>query len=72
MEGVQAIKRLGGRVIAQAPHSLRYGDMPRAAIGTGAVDYVLELEDIAPALVSLVDTGRANNHPESPLIEQPA
>jgi chemotaxis response regulator CheB len=32
--------------------------MPGAAIATGAVDFVLPLEEIAPALITLVGKGQ--------------
>jgi chemotaxis response regulator CheB len=32
--------------------------MPHAAINTGAVDFVLPLEEIAPALVTLSTSGQ--------------
>jgi len=50
-DGVQAISEGGGVVIAQDRATSEYFDMPRSAISTGAVNYVLPLEDIAPALV---------------------
>ena len=50
-DGVQAIKGHGGVVIAQDQATSEHFGMPRAAIVTGAVDYVLPLEEIAPALV---------------------
>lgn len=51
--GVLAIKRAGGRVLAQdAATSTAFG-MPQAAIATGCVDFVLPLRTIAPALVAL-------------------
>lgn len=51
--GVLAIKRAGGRVLAQdAATSAAFG-MPQAAIATGCVDFVLPLRTIAPALVAL-------------------
>ena len=52
--GVRAIKKTGGTVIAQDERTSEYFSMPNAAIDTGAVDFVLPLEDIASALVSLV------------------
>jgi two-component system chemotaxis response regulator CheB len=51
--GVGAIKRAGGRVLAQDEASSRAFGMPRAAIATGCVDFVLPLPTIAPALVAL-------------------
>jgi chemotaxis response regulator CheB len=35
--------------------------MPKAAIETGCVDFILALEEIAPALVSLVMKGLEND-----------
>ncbi len=52
--GVQAVKKVGGTVIAQDERSAEFFGMPGAAIGTGSVDVVLPLEEIAPALVTLV------------------
>jgi two-component system, chemotaxis family, protein-glutamate methylesterase/glutaminase len=52
--GVQVIKRMGGTVIAQDEETSEQFGMPQAAINSGAVDYVLPLAGIAPALVRLV------------------
>lgn len=52
-DGVQAVRATGGIVIAQDPSSAQQSGMPSAAIASGAVDYVLPLGDIAPALVRL-------------------
>lgn len=53
-DGVQSIKARGGTVIAQDKDSSEHFGMPGSAIDTGAVDHVLPLEEIAPALVRLV------------------
>jgi two-component system chemotaxis response regulator CheB len=52
--GVKAIKKMGGTVVAQDEATSDYFGMPGAAIDTGDVDLVLPLEDIAPALISMV------------------
>jgi two-component system, chemotaxis family, protein-glutamate methylesterase/glutaminase len=52
--GVRAVKRHGGRVLAQDPDTARANGMPTAAVATGCVDFVLPLHRIAQALVSLV------------------
>ena len=51
--GVVAIKKMGGTVIAQDEASSEFSAMPSAAIETGQVDFVLPLDEIAGALVSL-------------------
>ncbi|OLD91916.1 MAG: chemotaxis protein CheB [Chloroflexi bacterium 13_1_20CM_4_66_7] len=52
--GVTAIKQRGGTVVAQDEASSEFFGMPSAAIKTGAVDFVLPLEEIAPTLTALV------------------
>jgi len=50
--GVKAIKKMGGTVIAQDEKSSEYFGMPGAAAQNA--DFVLGLEEIAPALVNLI------------------
>lgn len=52
--GVRAIKKMGGTVITQDEGTSEYFAMPSASIGTGNVDFVLPIDDIARALASLV------------------
>lgn len=54
-DGVQTVKSMGGLVIAQDPNQALYPGMPIAAIRSGAVDYVLQLSEIAPMLARLAD-----------------
>jgi two-component system, chemotaxis family, protein-glutamate methylesterase/glutaminase len=56
--GVSAIKRMGGTVIAQSVATSEFSGMPESAIGTGYVDRILPLEEIADALVSLTSGSR--------------
>lgn len=56
--GVQAIKRLGGTTIAQDERTAEYSGMPAAAAATKCIDFVLALDEIASALVTLVMKGR--------------
>jgi two-component system chemotaxis response regulator CheB len=53
-DGVQAVKAHGGLVIAQDPTTALHGSMPASAVRSGAVDLVLPLETIAPALDAIV------------------
>jgi two-component system chemotaxis response regulator CheB len=55
--GVQAIKKMGGTVIAQDEETSEFFGMPSAAIHSGSVDFVLPLDEIAAALVTLVMKG---------------
>ena len=51
--GVAAVRERGGTVIAQNHSSSPYFGMPSAAIETGAVDFVVPVDEIASALVVL-------------------
>src|SRR5213075_1072588 len=51
--GVKAIKKMGGTVIVQDAKNAEFTGMPEAAQATGIADFVLPLDDIAPALTQL-------------------
>ena len=53
--GVKAIKKMGGTVIVQDQQTAEFFGMPEAAQQTGAVDFILPLHEIAPALQTLVN-----------------
>jgi two-component system, chemotaxis family, CheB/CheR fusion protein len=52
-EGLKAIKAEGGITFAQEPRTAQYADMPRNAIDSQAVDFVLQPERIAKELTIL-------------------
>jgi two-component system chemotaxis response regulator CheB len=52
-EGIRAVKRTGGRVLAQDPATAQARNMPANAIATGCVDFILAPERIPAALISL-------------------
>jgi len=54
-DGVVDVKTQGGTVIAQDEASSEFFGMPGAAIGTGAVDRVLPLVEIAAALREITE-----------------
>jgi two-component system chemotaxis response regulator CheB len=54
--GARAVRQMGGTVIAQDAEA-EFSGMPDAAIGVGAVDFVLALDEIPGALRSLVVGG---------------
>ena len=55
--GTRAIKKMGGTVIVQDQRSAEFSGMPSAAIHSGSADFVLPLDDIGLALVTLVMKG---------------
>lgn len=55
--GIKAIKQMGGTVIAQDEKTSEFFGMPGSAITTGSVDFILPLEEIPQALVTLVMKG---------------
>lgn len=56
--GVDAVKSRGGTVIVQDPASAEFPGMPKAAMDTGAVDFVLPLGEIAAVVRGLVEAKR--------------
>lgn len=52
-QGAAMIKHAGGRVLAQDRASARCFAMPAAAIATGCVDFVLPIDRMAQAIVTL-------------------
>lgn len=55
-EGVQKIKAMGGKVIAQNQDTSEVFGMPKSAIETGCVDLILPLGEIASAIINMVDS----------------
>ncbi|MDD5037208.1 MAG: chemotaxis protein CheB [Methylococcaceae bacterium] len=64
--GVRSIKGEGGMVMAQAPETTEYDGMPRSAIATGLVDFVLSPADMMTQLINFAQQafGKAQ-HPAS-------
>jgi two-component system CheB/CheR fusion protein len=52
--GVRAVKGEGGMVIAQTPESTEYDGMPRSAIATGMVDFVLPPNEMPAKILAYV------------------
>ena len=51
--GIEAIKGEGGITFAQDPADARWDSMPRAAIGTACVDFILPASDIGQQLTEI-------------------
>jgi two-component system, chemotaxis family, protein-glutamate methylesterase/glutaminase len=54
-QGAAAVKAGGGLVIVENPESARFKGMPEAAVRAGAVDHILPLAEIGPALRGLTN-----------------
>ena len=50
--GLRAIKEAGGMAMAQSPDSTEFDGMPRSAIATGMVDYVLPPSEMPAQLIA--------------------
>ncbi|HVF62946.1 MAG TPA: chemotaxis protein CheB, partial [Casimicrobiaceae bacterium] len=62
--GTRAVKAHGGVTFAQAPEEAEFDAMPRNAIGSGTVDFVLPVREIPAKLVSLWRNARAIRMPK--------
>ncbi len=54
-QGVRAIKAEGGMAMAQSSESTEYDGMPRSAVATGLVDFVLEPAEMPAQLLSYIN-----------------
>ena len=52
--GMKAVKDEGGMVMAQDPDTAAYNSMPRSAIDSGLVDYVLSPEEMPEYLIAYI------------------
>lgn len=71
--GIKRIKERGGLTIAQEPEEAEVSSMPRAALNTGMVDWVLPIAEIAPRIVAYHRNERAVRLPPEagPLLVEP-
>jgi two-component system CheB/CheR fusion protein len=56
--GIASIKEQGGVTMAQAPDDAEFDSMPRAAINTGMVDFILPSVDMPQKLIDLWNNAR--------------
>lgn len=52
-QGIKAVKEAGGHTLAQEPSDAYADTMPKAAIATGAVDWILPLDLLAERIIQL-------------------
>ncbi len=67
--GLKAIKGEGGMAMVQAPESAAYDGMPRSAMATGLVDYVLPPDKMPEQLIAYVQ--QAFGHRPKPIAAPP-
>lgn len=68
--GLKVIKEACGMVMAQSVPSAKYDGMPRSAVATGLVDFVLPANEMAEKLASYVKFGKTLPDPSN-MVEQP-
>jgi two-component system CheB/CheR fusion protein len=64
--GIRAIKAAGGITLAQAPEEAEYDSMPRSAIASGVVDFVMPVRDMPAKLQSVWRNAQAIRMPALP------
>lgn len=74
-KGVRAIKQAGGLVVVQDPESAKFDGMPRSAIDTGSVDFVLPPDQIpheimeytrrTPLVRNIIQNGKQQDDPDN-------
>ncbi|MET0675945.1 MAG: chemotaxis protein CheB [Bradyrhizobium sp.] len=52
--GIKSVKETGGLILVQDPAEADHDSMPRSAISTGIVDFILPIEELARRLVELI------------------
>lgn len=55
------IKEVGGITIAQKPETAAQPDMPKSAIASGCIDFVLSPEEIAKKIIQIAKVDKAKN-----------
>lgn len=63
--GLTRVKELGGIAIAQEPEDAEYSSMPRSAISTGVVDFIVRASDIPQRLLDLWNASSHIRLPEA-------
>ena len=64
-QGLKAIKEEGGLVLVQDPESAQYDGMPRSAVATGMVDYILSPDKMPEQLLAFIHYVKTQKPKES-------
>nr|WP_321497691.1 chemotaxis protein CheB [uncultured Methanolobus sp.] len=68
MRGIKAIKEKGGMAMVQKEDSAKFDGMPKSAISTGIVDYILTTREMPEQLISFIEHPYASNPAETNLL----
>jgi two-component system CheB/CheR fusion protein len=68
--GVRAVKEAGGIILVQHPNEAEYSSMPRSAIATGVVDFVLPVRDLVGRLTDLIRIKADTQLLETPAVDE--
>jgi len=59
--GIKEVKEAGGLTIVQQPDTADYNGMPRSAIETGLIDFIIPVEEMPQVILSYVENGFQEN-----------
>ena len=68
--GVKALKGAGGVTLAQMPETAQYNGMPRSAVATGLVDFVIPIEEMPEILIRYVKHAVVRKNGDSTLLDK--
>jgi two-component system, chemotaxis family, CheB/CheR fusion protein len=68
--GVRAVKEAGGIILVQEPNEAEHASMPRSAIITGVVDFVLPVRDLVVRLTDLIRIKASSQLLETPAVDE--
>lgn len=68
--GVRAVKEAGGIILVQDPNEAEYGSMPRSAIASGVVDFVLPVAELGLRLGELIHIKQIQTAIEPPQVDE--
>jgi two-component system, chemotaxis family, CheB/CheR fusion protein len=71
--GIKRIKERGGLTVVQDPKEAEYSGMPRSALETGMIDWILKIQEMPERLLSYLRTGSLLSLPseQGPVLPEP-
>lgn len=68
--GVRAVKETGGIILVQDPAEADHATMPRSAIATGIVDFVLPVRELSARLADLIRLKQSGPFADGPKVDE--